>query len=213
MDLRDSIQRFAEEWGLEWFQALSLIRGEIDRLAEDAKREAEETGKAIEDALAKWRELGARGLPEGRLERIRRLYGAERGAAYYAEAVRAAAMGRYAEAARWAYAAAAHGYAYPRELVAWAREHPAEWAEIWKGIRGAEFGGIFTRPALTLIAERGPEAVIPLEKMRAQPAKIDVNITFEHVEISSKEDVDYLLTQLEDLIVEKAKTLRGGRIG
>jgi hypothetical protein len=187
MELRDGVEKFAEEWGLEWFQALSLIRGEIDRIAEDAKRKAEETGKAVEDTLAKWRELGARGLLEGRLERIRRLYGAERGAAYHAEAVRAAAMGRYAEAARWAYAAAAHGYAYPRELVAWAREHPAEWAEIWKGIRGAEFGGIFTRPTLTLLAERRPEAVIPLERLPPTLERVEVKIDVHQVESPADE--------------------------
>ena len=60
-------------------------------------------------------------------------------------------------------------------------------------------GGIVTDPTLAMVGEAGPEAVIPLDRFRPQPASVTVNFT---VRIDS-------LTAADDDLSTLAETSRG----
>ena len=81
------------------------------------------------------------------------------------------------------------------------------------GLSRAERGGIFTRPTVTMVAERGPEAVIPLGKGIgfAAPSKV-VNIyaspTFNiSATVSSEIDIEELANELNARFEESLRTL------
>jgi len=130
------IQRdlFALMTGGEKEEAFAKFKKNVEDAMRDANGKIREGGETLKEYLQRWRQIGEEPLPEPRLERIRRLYGEAREEAYRAEAILAATAGRWGEALRWAYAARY----YPPQLLAWAREHPREWVELWKGFRGVE---------------------------------------------------------------------------
>ncbi|NPV30487.1 MAG: tape measure protein [Firmicutes bacterium] len=73
---------------------------------------------------------------------------------------------------------------------------PEQQREIFKWMYGVEppglqAGGIVTKPGIYQLAERGPEAVIPLNRM---PAQVTINITGNH--IASDYDVDRIGEQI-----------------
>jgi hypothetical protein len=211
--LRDKIKEFADKWGVSWSLALSLIRREIEDLAEAAKEKGKEAIEVAEKALATFRQLPGAGVtqtqpafPVGSREWAQQMY-AQQYAQYMAQAnlyeqrgqpEMAALYRRYAESAARAMREVQAG----RLTVTSAQRGLYTFSEMLAYLHPHEF--VTPEPKLREVIR---------EVIREQPLKVEIPITFEHVEISSKEDVDYLLTQLEDLIVEKAKALRGGRIG
>ena len=58
-----------------------------------------------------------------------------------------------------------------------------------------QHGGIVTRPTLALVGEAGPEAVIPLNRMRATAAGGPV-VNIEHAEFSQQMDVDLFMKRV-----------------
>jgi phage-related protein len=58
-----------------------------------------------------------------------------------------------------------------------------------------QHGGIVTRPTLALVGEAGPEAVIPLNRMRATAAGGPV-VNIEHAEFSQQMDVDLFMQRV-----------------
>jgi hypothetical protein len=65
-------------------------------------------------------------------------------------------LNRLPDAARWTYVGA-HGLPTPPKGFAWAEDHSLVRSNFWNAK-----GGIFTRPTIIGVGERGPEAVIPL---------------------------------------------------
>jgi hypothetical protein len=81
-------------------------------------------------------------------------------------------------------------------------------AAAGSGIRGHAKGGIFTRPTIGLIGEAGPEAVIPLNRMRGMGGTIVVNVYNAGSVVTERE-----LTESVRAGLIKVARRNGGNIG
>lgn len=75
---------------------------------------------------------------------------------------------------------------------------------IWYG----QEGGIVTRPTLGVIGEAGPEAVIPLHKLKDKGMQINYNPTINiSAEINQEVDIDRVMSRVDNYIVGKLKSM------
>ena len=71
----------------------------------------------------------------------------------------------------------------------------------------AQKGGIFTRPTVTMLAEKGPEAVIPLEKSTTfGNIYLDVNLS----STLTPDNVRQVARELSDAFADEIRRMRGG---
>jgi len=76
--------------------------------------------------------------------------------------------------------------------------------------RKTQFGGIFTRPSVRLIAEAGPEAVIPLKKLESYGGKtinISLSPTYNITGVSSKEEIEDMIDEANARLIEDLKSM------
>ncbi len=82
---------------------------------------------------------------------------------------------------------------------------PVGW--VGRGLLGLQAGGIVTGPTLAMLGERGPEAVIPLDKFVS-------NVTIGNINLSttlSSENVDAVVRELVEKFGQELARLTGGR--
>ncbi len=65
-------------------------------------------------------------------------------------------------------------------------------------------GGIFDKPSVRLIGEAGPEAVIPLNKLKNMGGTI-INVSFPNMNVSHDIDIDDIITKIEKTFYTNAK--------
>jgi len=75
-------------------------------------------------------------------------------------------------------------------------------------IIGMQAGGIVTRPTLALIGERGPEAVIPLSKIRSLGGPVIHNYFYIDASISSDYDLEEFARKLGEYIAFELERMR-----
>lgn len=86
-----------------------------------------------------------------------------------------------------------------------------DWKKVAKslGISTAWKGGIFTNPALTTIAEKGPEAVIPLDKSGGIGGlgNITIHNSYYISGVSSPEDVENQIEEANSKLIDDLKSM------
>lgn len=75
-----------------------------------------------------------------------------------------------------------------------------------KGLLGLQAGGIVTRPTPALLGERGPEAVIPLNKANKMGQTINFNPVF-NVLVSDREDFDRMIRDNNEKMIRDLRRL------
>jgi len=80
---------------------------------------------------------------------------------------------------------------------------PGEYGVSW-GPAMAE-GGIVTTPRVSLIGERGPEAVIPLSRIGNMGQTVNMTVNFNNTQVTSKSDINDIVAKIEKVFYTNSK--------
>jgi len=195
--------------------AIALITTGITLLIKNQREQIEvqkEMNEEVDEGATRWRVIGA-----GATEYFDTLEEAQEEATRRQEEINKGLLREIklrdslTESLRKTYATTFMAYealAGKRELTAFEREQRAAFGKM-VGIPGYQTGGIVTKPTLAMVGERGPEAIVPLDKGMGG---ITINFT-EPVFMEREESINKLADRIYRVIKREQRLSFGGAYG